>query len=158
MTGLVVLVFVLVFASVFGGWYVFTRYEQSADAARRRERIVGAKPAAPKDKSAKVALFEVEEQPRGRLIPTLMAKYDLAQKLRAMAEQGGVKLDPVTFVQLSLACALGGYAAGWMLLPETLRLYSFLTGIVGGALPLIRLRHQRTVRLRAFESVFPDAL
>ena len=158
MIGILVVVFLGVVGTVVGGWFLMTRLAQSAEATKRRERILGTKARAATEKAAKVALFEVEEQPRGRLIPTLVAKYNLGDKLRVLADQAGVKLDPVSFVQLSMGCFLAGFALGWIFLPDSWKLYSFFAGVGAGALPLIRLRYQRSTRLKAFEDVFPDTL
>lgn len=158
MTGIIGVVFFVVFATVLGGWYFLTRYAQSADAQKRRERIIGAKVKAAKDNTSKVALFEVEEQPKGKLIPTLVARYNLGEKMRTLADQAGVKLDPVVFVQITMACFLAGYGVGWIFLPQSMKLYSFLLGAVGAFVPLMRLRRKRASRLRAFEEVFPDTL
>jgi tight adherence protein B len=57
-----------------------------------------------------------------------------------------------------MGCFLAGYAAGWFFLPESLKLYSFLTAIIGGFIPTFRLQRKRAARLKAFEDVFPDTL
>ena len=151
-------VFLAVFFSMIGGWYLFDRFAQSSGSRKRRERILGTKASANKEKTAKVALFEVDEKPHGKLIPSLIARYNLGEKLRLLSEQAGARMDPVKFVHLSLGCFLFGYAAGWMFLPESLELYSPCAGLAAGFLPLWQLVRKRSKRLHAFEEIFPDTL
>lgn len=158
MNAVIALVFVAVFFTAIGAWYLLTRYTQSAEAQKRRERIIGSKVKIQRETTSKVALFEVEEQPKGKLIPTLVERYNLGDKLRVLADQAGVKVDPVTFMQLSMGCFLGGFAAGWFFLPESAKLYALLTASAAALMPLLRLRQKRAKRLAAFEEVFPDAL
>jgi tight adherence protein B len=158
MTGSVIVIFVAVFASVLGGWYLLTRVAHSSAATKRRARILGSQARTKKAKAVKVALFEAEEQPKGSLIPSLIERYNLRDTLQKLAEQAGVKMDPVRFVQVSLACFLAGSAAGWMFLPESFQAYSIAAGAAAGALPLYNLFRKRAKRMKAFEETFPDTL
>lgn len=158
MIGTVAIVFAAVFSTVLGGWYLLTRFSQSSDAQRRRDRILGNEQKARKEKTARVALFEVEEQAKGKLIPSLIERYNLGEKIRLLADQAGVRMDPVKLVQLSLVSFLAGYVAGWLLLPDSAKIYSAGLGAATGALPLHGVLRKRKKRLHAFEETFPDTL
>lgn len=157
MLGMAIAVFLLVFGTVVGAWYAFTRYARITDVQKVRARLM-AEPDTKKTGSTRVALFETEEKPKGKLIPRLMEKYDLFGQLRKLAEQAGVKLDPLRFVHISLACFLCGYFLCWFLLPVTMRLAGILIAGALGSLPTLLLLRKRSARLYAFEAIFPDSL
>jgi tight adherence protein B len=152
------LIFAAVFATVLGGWYFLTRFAQSSESHKRRDRILGTQPKPASDKTARVALFEVSEQPRGKLIPNLIRRFNLGERLTLLAEQAGVKTDPVRLVHKSLAFFLGGYAAAWVSLPDSVRIYSAGAAAAAAAIPLYSLVRKRSKRLHAFEETFPDTL
>jgi tight adherence protein B len=160
MTGatLVIVVFIMVWVTGIGAWYFLTRYNRSSDVQKVRERLMGAPRKVKKENAGKVALFEVEEQPTGKLIPRLIEKYDLRAKIREIAEQAGTKVDPIRFVQTCLFLFVGGYIIAWLFLPPAYRLYGFGIAIAMSSAPIMSLLKKRAKRLHAFEEVFPDSL
>jgi tight adherence protein B len=158
MIWLVAVVFCVVFGSAIGGWFLLTRFTRSSDAQRRRNRILGAQTKPSTGKTTKVALFEVDEQDQGKLIPRIIARYNLGDKLRLLGEQAGVKMDPVRFVRTSCTSFFAGYAGAWMFLPDSAQPYSLAVAAAAAGMPLYRLVRKRAKRLHAFEEVFPDTL
>ena len=155
--GIFIAVFISVWITAVGAWWVLTRYAKSSDAERLKSRLLGKE--TKKEKGpAKVALFETEQKPKGKLIPTLMERYDFNTRLKAVIEQAGMKIDPVKFVHLSMACFLGAYAAAWIFLPPAYRLWAILAAGVVACVPLLVVLRKRKKRLHAFEEVFPDTL
>lgn len=155
---LVIVIFLIVWVTGVGGWYFLTRYNRSADVQKVRDRLMGAPRKVKKEKTGKVALFEVEEQPKGKLIPRLIEKYDLNAKIRELSEQAGAKVDPIRFVQTCLALFVGGYLIAWLFLAAEYRLYGFLIAAGMASAPVLSLVQKRNKRLHAFEEVFPDSL
>jgi tight adherence protein B len=155
---LVIVVFILVWITGIAAWYFLSRFSRSSDVQKVRERLMGAPRKSQKQKSGKVALFEVEEQPKGKLIPRLVDKYDLNARIRELAEQAGTKVDPIRFVQTCLALFVAGYLIAWLFLPVQHRLYGFCIAAAMASAPVVSLRRKRAKRLHAFEEVFPDAL
>src|SRR5687767_11742829 len=147
---LVVVVFVIVWVTGIGAWYFLTRFGRSSDVQKVRERLMGAPRKTKKEKTGKVALFEVEEQPKGKLIPSLIEKYDLNAKIREMAEQAGTKVDPIRFVQTCLALFIAGYLIAWLFLPVQYRLYGFGIAVVMASAPVLSLRRKCQKRIKAF--------
>lgn len=155
---LVIVIFLVVWVTGVGAWYFLTQYNRSADVQKVRDRLMGAPRKVKKEKTGKVALFEVEEQPKGKLIPRLIEKYDLNAKIRELSEQAGAKVDPIRFVQTCLALFVGGYLIAWLFLPAEYRLYGFFIAAAMASAPVLSLVQKRNKRLHAFEEVFPDSL
>jgi tight adherence protein B len=59
---------------------------------------------------------------------------------------------------MCLAGFLLGYAAAYLFLPSTMRVYCMVVAAVAGAAPLLYVLRLRASRLKAFEEVFPDTL
>src|SRR4051812_25759205 len=154
---IVIFVFILIVGSVCGAWLVMTRYARSADAAKFRARLMPQSNDIGDKRTARVALFEKEEQTGKSLVPRLMERFNLRVKLALIAEQAGTKIDPRKFVQLTLVSFLAGYGAAWLTLPVKWRLLGFVFAGLAGWVPLMSLLRKRTKRLHAFEGLFPDA-
>lgn len=154
---LLIFVFVLVLATSMIGWYVMSNAARKKDIDKVRARLE-ATPEKKEKSGGKVALFEVEEKPKGKLIPRLMEKYDLAEKLKVIGEQAGTRVDPIKFVHISLGSFLLGYFIVFFLLPPTFSVIGLPVAAGCAALPTMNLLRKRQKRLDAFESVFPDAL
>ena len=58
---------------------------------------------------------------RGKVIPRLMKKFNLNDKLQTLIEQAGLKWNPVKLVHMCLAGFLLGYAIGYLFLPSDVR-------------------------------------
>ncbi|MDZ4802769.1 MAG: type II secretion system F family protein [Bryobacteraceae bacterium] len=150
-------VFVLVFATSVIAWFAMSNAARKSDVDKVRARLE-ATPEKKSKGSGKVALFEVEEKPKGNLIPRLMEKYDIPAKLKTLGEQAGTRVDPVKFVHISLGSFLLGYFMVYFLLPPSFAVIGLPVAALFAAVPTLNLIRKRDKRLGAFEEVFPDAL
>jgi tight adherence protein B len=149
---------VCVWALAVGTWLVLTRYTRSSDAGKIRTRLLGRSPAKKSKGTGKVALFEVDEKPKGRLIPRLMEKYNLQKRLGLLIEQAGMKGDPVRLVHKSMACFLGTWLLAFLFLSDDLRPYAVAVAGIAAWVPILSVIRKRRARLHEFEKVFPDSL
>ena len=156
--GLFVGILALVWVAFIAAWWVITKYFKSADQGRIKNRVLGKDKRQDKSASPTVALFEQQKQSRGKMIPRLMKKFNLTDKIRATIEQAGLKWDPVRFVQGVIAAFVGAGALAHLLLPPSVRMLAILVGALAGALPIVYLLRVRAKRLHAFEEMFPDVL
>jgi tight adherence protein B len=142
-----------------GAFFLFTRWFRSSDADKIKSRVMGKEKKAAKSETTRVALFDAEEAPKGTLIPGLMQKFSLTDKLQKLIEQAGLKWNPVKLVHMCLAGFLLGYAIAYLFLSPSMRgIYSIGLAIACGSVPLLYVLRLRSTRLKAFEEVFPDTL
>ena len=141
-----------------GAYFFFNRWFRSSDADKIKSRLMGTPKKSARPEGSKVALFDAEEQPKGQVIPRLMKKFNLNDKLSTLLDQAGLKWNPVKLVHMCLAGFLLGYAGAYLFLPPKVRPYSMILAAVVGALPLVYVIRLRAIRLKAFEEVFPDTL
>jgi tight adherence protein B len=147
-----------VWALAVGGWLALSHYTRSSDVGKIRLRLLGRSPVKKSERSGKVALFEADEKPKGRLIPRLMEKYNLQKRLGLLIEQAGMKGDPVRLVHKSMVCFLGAWLLAFLFLSDELRPYALAVACVAAWLPILSVIRKRRSRLHEFEKVFPDAL
>lgn len=155
--GLFLVVVVLVWAAAVLAWWVLSKWFRSSDADKVKDRVLGTQKKE-KSQSGTVALFETEQKPRGQIIPRLMKRYNLNDRLRTLIEQAGLKWDPVRLVHACLGGFIAGYGIAYLFLPGPLRMYALVIAGVGFALPLLYVIQLRKRRLHAFEEIFPDTL
>ena len=156
--GLFIAIVVIVWVVFLGSWLVLTKWFRSSDSDRIKDRLLGKEKKAEKSESGRVALFETERKARGQLIPQLMKKYNLNDKLRALIEQAGLKWDPVRLVHACMAGFIFGYVIAYFALPSLLRTYALIFGAACASLPILYVMQLRKKRLHAFEEIFPDVL
>jgi tight adherence protein B len=156
--GLFIAIVVLVWILFIGSWWFLTRWFRASDVNQMKDRLLGKDKKSKKSESDRVALFDPAQRQRGQLIPRLMKKYNLSERLRALIEQAGLKWDPVSLVQGCLAGFIAGYGIGYFMLPASMRIYAIAVGLALGALPILYVIHIRRRRLHAFEEIFPDTL
>ncbi|HYP07904.1 MAG TPA: type II secretion system F family protein [Bryobacteraceae bacterium] len=153
------IVIVLVFWAVsLGAYFLLSRWFRSSDADKIKNRLMGTAKTAEKSETSKVALFDVEEQPKGQIIPKLMKQFNLAVKSQQLLEQAGLKWHPVRLAHFCLIGFLAGYVLAFLFLPAEMRRFALLAALVFGAAPLLYVMRLRSTRLKAFEEVFPDTL
>jgi tight adherence protein B len=155
--GLFIAIVVIIWVVFIGSWLVLTKWFKSSDSDRIKDRLLGKEKKAEKA-DGRVALFETERRPRGQLIPHLMKKYNLNDRLRALIEQAGLKWDPVRLVHSCLIGFIIGYVIAYFVLPSFLRPYAILFAGACASLPILYVIQLRRKRLRAFEEIFPDTL
>ena len=142
-----------------GAFFFFTRWFRSSDVDKIKSRVMGKEKKSESTNPSKVALFEAQEIYTGKIIPGLMKKFNLNEKLQKIIEQAGLKWNPVKVVHMCLAGFLLGYAAAYLFVPAVVRgPYSIAIAGACGSAPLLYVLRLRSVRLKAFEEVFPDTL
>lgn len=152
-----ILLFVWVVA--LGAFFFFSRWFRTSDVDKIKNRLMGAQRRTGKETSSKVALFEADDQPRGKVIPQLMKKFNLNDKLQKLIEQAGLKWNPVKLVHMCLSGFIAGYGIGYLFLPPALRgTYSLVVAAAFGFVPLLHVIRLRKTRLKGFEEIFPDTL
>jgi tight adherence protein B len=156
--GLFVAVVIIVWVVFFGSWWMLSKWFRSSDADRMKNRLLGSQKKKEKSEPGKVALFETDQKPRGKLIPQLMKKYNLTDRIRTLIDQAGLKWDPVRLMHSCLFGFIGCYAIAYFGLPANLRHVCLIFAAFGFAAPLLYVAHLRRKRLHAFEAIFPDTL
>src|SRR5690242_17889576 len=94
--------FVLVTITVWGiavlSWAVLSKRLKSVDADRLKGRLLGKEKTAKKTEGQNVALFQQEDQVKGKIVRKVLTKYNLTKRLQELLEQAGVKWDAARFV------------------------------------------------------------
>ncbi len=144
------LTFVLSLAVTLGlYWALIVRPEdqRSRELARRVERIDQ-----PKDAVTTVAAVV----PTTSVLDALLASnVSLAAGVQALLVEGGLAWTTTGFVARSLLAAVAGALLVRM---TTGSMVAAVVGLVAVALPYVHVRRARTLRLRAFEEQFPEAI
>lgn len=154
--------FVLVVLAVWGiallSWTVLSKRVRSADVDRMKGRLLGKEKKEKKADPENVALFHQEDQAKGKIVRSVLTKYNLTKKLQDVLEQAGVKWDAARFVHCCMGFFIGGYVLWWLFAPAEFRAGALLAAILAAILPLLHVLRLRKKRLHAFEEIFPDAL
>ena len=130
-------------------WALVVRPEdqRSRELARRVERIDQ-----PKDAVTTVAAAV----PTTSVLDALLASnVSLAAGVQGLLVEAGLGWTTTGFVFRSL---LGGLAGAVLLVMATGSMAAAPLGLAAGAVPYIHVRRARTLRLRAFEEQFPEAI
>lgn len=139
-------------------WFAASRLFRRSGAEKLRQRILGqADKKRPAGEPA-VLLETTQQAQTGRMVLTLLRKYNLTERLQALLEQAGLRWHVARFVHASMAGFLAGYGAFWALAPTDFQQLALLAGAAGAALPLLYVLRLRRRRLKAFEALFPDCL
>lgn len=152
--GIVVLVWVVFILS----WWMLTRWFRSSDVDRMKNRLLGKEKKSAKAEPSHVALFDAERKQRGHVIPALMKKFNVNERLRTLIEQAGLKWDPVRLVQSCIAGFIVGYGIVYFALPPAFLKFGLVLAAAGFVLPLLYVGRLKGKRMHAFEGIFPDAL
>jgi tight adherence protein B len=154
------LVLVIVWGLAVGAWLLFARSLNKSGAERIRARLVGGERGAKDRKGGKPgpALLAVEDRSTGKFALRLLRKLNLNHRLTALIEQAGLKWSAARLAHGCMALFLAGYCAAWLMLPSNYRLAALLPGLLLATLPVVRLLHARSKRLRKFEEQFPESL
>ncbi len=154
-----ILVLLVVWAVAAGAWLMLGNAFNKADSDKLRERVVGVnRQKAKSSRKPSESLIRTEDRSTGAILSTIMKRFELHDRLATLLEQAGMKWKVGRLVHMCLGLFLGGYAAGWMLLPSTFQFLAFLPALIAGALPLLYVLQQKKARLRKFEEQFPESL
>jgi tight adherence protein B len=152
------ILFVALWVVSLGVWWALTHWVRSSDAGRIKNRILGTSPKVQAAGSTKVALFETEQVPKGKILPGLMERYNLTEKTQAMIEQAGLKWNAVKLAQGCIALCVAGYVIAYLALPDNFKPYAIVIAGIAGFAPVWHVMRLRKNRLHAFEEIFPDSL
>jgi tight adherence protein B len=152
---------VVIWAVALGAWFVVSKYFQSSDATRIKERLTGASKAGKKKKSKggeNTSVLQSEQSVKNRLAHLLVERYQLGPKIALLLEQAGLsRWTPARLVHLCLVAFGVGTGVLWVMFPAP-KLVAVAVGVAAGAGPLLWVWWQRRGRLKKFESVFPETL
>jgi tight adherence protein B len=154
-----ILILALVWAISLGAWWFLSRSFRNADVGKIRSRLVepsGRKKEAKKQKS--VALIYADEAAAGHVVVQLLQRLELRDRLHRLIEQAGLRWKVARLMHGCLAMFLGGYGAGWILIPAQHRQFAFVPALIAGASPLLYVLRKRAERLHKFEEQFPESL
>ena len=150
------LVFVIVTGGIVGGYYAVTMLPGVIKQRRLDQRL--------RDVSAPVIHLEngkesvVVRQTEGA-VPTLdrlAVRTNSGVWLARLIEQSGVRTSPGAVILMSVIVAVIGLFTAAVL--PRYRWVPLVLALVGAALPTCWLMRKRTVRMRKFEEMFPEAL
>lgn len=143
---------------IIGAYFAFSRYFRSSDIDKMKDRLMGGQKKVEKTSESKVALFETDTLQHGTIIPKLIKKFNLTDKLHALIEQAGLKWNPVKLVHMCLTAFLVGYGVGFMVAPPAFKPYLLVVALAFGMIPVLYVIRLRSSRLKKFEEIFPDTL
>jgi tight adherence protein B len=149
---------VVVWAVALTCWTVLSKRVRSSDIDKMKGRILGGQKKAEKSDEKKAALFQPEDHVKGKIVRSVLTKYNLTKKLQDLMEQAGVKWDAARFVHACMGFFIAGYVLFWLFAPAEFRSVALLAAIAAGLLPFVHVWRLKKKRLHSFEEIFPDAL
>lgn len=90
------------------------------------------------------------------MLDRLLGRGQLSGALQRMLVESGLNLTVGAFVLSSVLAAAVGFVLGWTVLG--LLVAAIVLAVLGAMVPFFYVSHRRTVRLRAFEEQFPEAI
>lgn len=139
-------------------WAVLSKRLKSADADRLKGRLLGREKKEKRAEGQNVALFQQEDQVKGKIVRSVLTRYNLTKRLQDLLEQAGVKWDAARFVHACMGFFIAGYVLWWLFAPAEFHSFSLVAAILAALLPLVHVLRLKKKRLHAFEEIFPDAL
>jgi tight adherence protein B len=153
-----ILIVILVWAVSVGAWWFLTRSVRNADIGKIRSRLVETPTTHKKEKKAKnVSLIHYGDG-GSNLVLQILQRFALRERLQTLLEQAGLKWTVLGLMQSCFGLFLGGFAAGWLFIPEQYRQTAIVPALLGGLLPLLFVLRKRGERLKKFEELFPESL
>ncbi|WP_321477646.1 type II secretion system F family protein [uncultured Paludibaculum sp.] len=155
-----VLVLLVIWVAVAGGWWILTNAFKSADADKIKNRLLGANRLSRGKKGDKdaIPLIAQEDKVTGRIVLRVLHRYQLQDRLKTLLDQAGLKWKVARLIHTCLALFLAGFAAGWLFLPARFQTLAVLPALAAGCLPLLYVTRVRSRRLAKFEEQFPESL
>jgi tight adherence protein B len=156
-----VVMLLLVWAIVVGGWFFLTRSMKSSDAQKLTDRVLGtqkAKKKGAKGRGASAQLLTEDDRITGKYVLRLLSRYRLEARLKSLIEQAGLRWKLARLVQMSLGLFLFGFACGYLMLPAAYQAMSVVPGLLTAVLPWLYVGRVRAKRLFQFEEQFPESL
>jgi tight adherence protein B len=150
---LLVTTFLVSFATVLGAYWLFVLRHEIRHKASVTRRL---KTYRAQTSGAGVVLTPERLSSIPWLDAMLAGRKGLVERVRVLVLEAGLTINVGTFLLASFCGGAAGFFVGAQLL-ETL-LAALLFGILGAAVPYAYVRFKRSVRLRAFEEQFPEAM
>ncbi len=151
-------ILILVWAISLGAWWLISRSFKNADVGKIRSRLVEPVAKKKEKKTKAQQLIQVDEAAAGQMALRLLQKFELRDRLHTLLEQAGLKWKVARLIHGCLGMFLGGYALGWLFMPDQHRQLAIVPGFVFGAMPLLYVIRKRGERLHKFEEQFPESL
>jgi tight adherence protein B len=152
------LIAVAVWACALVIWWACSNAFRHSDLDKLKSRLLGtSKSKKTKAAGPSAALIQTDE--KNVLLGTkFLQRFKLQARLQEMLDQSGLKWGTPRLVNTTLVATVAGWAAAWLALPDQLRRFSYLAGLLVGAMPVLYVIKKRKARLRKFEEIFPDSL
>jgi tight adherence protein B len=152
------LIFVVVAGSIVGGYVAATKLPGILAARRLDRRLRDVSIEAAADPNAAGDDTVLKHSARGPLpgIDRLVSGTGAGKRMTRLIEQSGVRTTPSAIAVISLVVAAGAGLLAFILLPQ--QLAPLAAALVAGFMPIMWLKHRRSVRLKKFEEHFPEAL
>lgn len=152
------LILILVWGISLGAWWLISRSFKSADVGKIRSRLIEPVAKKKEKKTKAQQLIQSEDPAAGQMALRLLQRFEMRDRLQTLLEQAGLKWKVARLIHGCLGMFLGGYALGWLFLPEQHRPLALVPGLIFGSMPLLYVIRKRGERLRKFEELFPDSL
>lgn len=139
-------------------WWACSSAFRHSDVDKLKSRLLGANKAKKSKGTAASASLIQNEEKSSLLAVKFAQRFQLQTKLQDMLEQAGMKWNTHKLVNTCLIALVAGWTLAWLLLPGSLRRFSYLVAILAAFLPIIYVARKRSVRMRRFEELFPESL
>ena len=152
---LAIAIFIIGFGAVVGGYWAITELPGYLAARRMNQRILDL--SAPTDAEGDDASV-VKKSTEGPLpgIDKLVERVGATASLGKLIEQSGVETTAGSIVLIAIVIAAVAGLATYYFVP--IGILAPMAAALGAALPFLFLMRKKTLRLRTFEEMFPEAL
>jgi tight adherence protein B len=144
------------FAAVaFGTIAIIFLWEGIRTARRHSEVMQRLQDAREEGEDSVRSLFRTDETGARGALAALAASgpfKDIALELR----RAGIQWSPISFVVLMAGNAMAFAVVPWIVTRSAL--FALVSGVVGGLIPVLYLKHRRKRRISQFEEQFPEAI
>jgi tight adherence protein B len=154
------LVFITVLLGTLGLYLLWGGGGSEQDIDRIKARLLDDAGADKKKKTRQAgpALINTEDEHKNHLAVRLLKRLQLADRLRELIEQAGLRWNVARTIHASLALSLAGFYLVWTMAPPPFNRAAFGAAPAAAALPLLYILRKRRARLRRFEDQFPESL
>jgi pilus assembly protein CpaF len=152
-----VLIAIAVWACALVIWWICSNAFRHSDLDKLKSRLIGTR----QSKAGKVpaatggSLIQADERTSaGHQVP---AALPAAEQVAGDARAGRDEVEHAPAGEHLPGGGGGGLGAGWVLLPDQFRRFSYLPALAAGALPVLYVMRKRKARCAASRSCFPTA-
>jgi tight adherence protein B len=154
-----IIIAVVIWVIALSAWLVVSKYFQSSDTSRIKERLIGSAVKTVRRKKAVAAsVIQAGTRPgQNKFADLLIEKYQLGPRIALLLEQAGLQgWTPARLIHVCLMAFLAAAAVVWMLPVPSL--FAVAAGAAASILPLAWVWWRKGRRLYQFEAVFPETL